>query len=311
MSDDFKEYIQTCSAIGIVKNYPSIEPILLNCPLPTPSILPKYYKKELISEKIPLSEIDPLARFSIVTTPTRTPTLTPTISLTPSITPTKTPTPVYTATPTRSPSPTVTPTRTPTPSTRPKIVFMLQVDATIYSQAQFLFSLKEKKIMMFHEVESTFPLNPVGLQWKTSIDGIEQTQYSGSANWVIPWKMIRYGQSRWIKSVLRAWGWSTAGIGWILAKIFGWGKRPPPLLPRPQWSDIFSLSNALIPLSTDYQLLGGVLPDHVVNGGIYTETPPDESSGWNMSVVMVDNSPSALSTADPWSFVIRIEGRMP
>ena len=311
MSEEFKEYTQTCSSTGFTKYYPSIDPIIIECPVLTPSVAIAYYKRKFIDETLPNYELDPLVKFSIVTTQTPTPTLTPTISLTPSVTPTVTRTPQLTRTPTRTKTPTRTPPNTPSPTNKKKIIFTLQVNASIYTVVQFLFSLTEKKVFMYHALEGTFPLNPVGLRWKTTIDGVEQTAHSGSANWVIGWKMIRYGESRYIKSVTIGWTIALGGLGFLLTRLFGWGKRPPPLLPRPQWSSGYHMANALIPLTTNYQLLEGIIPDHVTNGGITTENAPSPSTGWNNTIVMIDSSPGGSANADPWGFVIRLEGLWP
>lgn len=392
MSDDFKEYIQTCSAAGITKYYPSIEPLSINCPLPTPSTPLAYYKRLFINEILPESELNPILRYSAPITPTPTPSITPSISLTPTITPSHTPTPQFTKTPTVTPTPTQTPPNTPSATQRPKVVFLLQVNATIYSETQFVFSLAERKLFLYHAREGTFPLNPIGLRWRTYIDGVLMPQYEGQADWNIGWKMTRYNENRFniseatAKNIANAIGIAgavaygaglilagsaigfaaisgagaaiaagvgsvlvggtfaagaaavaagtlstgaalaglalagaaTLGIGILIAgavllfmKLFGIGKKPPPLKPRPQWSPGFVMSNAFIPITTNYELLEGIIPEHITSGGIYTEIPPSPQSAWVNTVVMVDNSPGGMSTADPWGFVIRLEGPLP
>lgn len=304
MNDDFKEYVQVCSSAGITKNYPSIDPLTVNCPLPTPSKSLVYIKREFISENIPLQNIN---KFKLPKTPTPTISITPTNTVTPTRTPTVTPTPVYTVTPTPTltRTPTLTPTITLTPSRRDKIEFFLQVNMVVYTKAHFTFSLKNKCLFVYHAIESKFPLNPIGLQWSTFVNGVYRPEYEGFANWNIGWKLTRKDES-----FIHKWGrWivDNTPVGWLF-QLFG-GKRlnQPPLKPRPQWSSKFTMANARIPIPGKYTLFDGDIPSHITSGAIFTEIVPSAESNWDGSVIVVDNSPDTFSTADPWSFTIKIE----
>jgi len=86
-----------------------------------------------------------------------------------------------------------------------------------------------------------------------------------------------------------------------------WGKKKPPVKkPYPQWSPSKQL-NALIPKSSNFQLYDGIIPDHVTDGGIFVEWGPSPATAYTMSLRIVDNSPNAAKTLDPWEFVIQID----
>lgn len=202
-----------CSNVEIKKNYP-IAPLLpINCPLPTPSYNTRYIRRDIIRE-VPVVD----ANFFIpVKTPTPTPSITPTISLTPTITPTNTPTPDPTPDGTRTPTPTVTPTVTPTPTHQPSYRFELLVSMVVYTQAQFLLSLADGTIYIYHEVEGTFPLNPVSLQWRTFVDGVILSSASSSATWNIPWKLTYGAAPRFtLKSISPSTIATVAGVAGLI-----------------------------------------------------------------------------------------------
>lgn len=373
-------YGDNCSNIEIKKNYPIATLLPINCPLPTPSFNNKYIRRDSIAE-VPFVDVN---FFVPVKTPTPTPSITPTISLTPSVTPSNTPTPPPTPVGTHTPTPTVTPTITPTPTHQPSYRFELLVSAVVYTEAQFLISLADGTIYMYHAVEGTFPLNPVSLQWRTFVDGVVAPGASYSANWNIPWKLTYGAAPRFsIKSIspsaiatvagiagliyagyiagsvilagttaagvvvgslsiaaavvsvgaaigsgLAAVGVGVAaaqaiglvlaatGIGLVIGglayglfKLFGFGKKPKPPEPKayPQFSDKFSLKPVVIPISDKFTLMNGIIPDHVTDGGISVEFPPSKETAFMAAIKLVDNSPGAINTADPWQFKIVIE----
>lgn len=339
MSDDFKEYVQTCSSIGITKNYPSIDPLYISCPLPTPSRSIFYIRRDFILENPAISELNPVDRFRIPKTPTPTISITPTISVTPTRTPTNTPTPQYTDTPTPTPTPTKTPTRTPTPTKKPEVIFVLQVQASIYEEVQFVFSLLNKTLFMFHAREGTFPVNPIRLQWTTFIDGVRQMANEADVEWNIGWKLTRYAGKKFVMTdssaiafgsggalvaagaiawaagaagaaAAAAGGALIGGVGLLVVGVILLTSRPPALKPRPQMSDPYIMENALIPKNPTYELIEGFIPENVISGGVYTEWPPTETTSWVGAINMVDNSPGGNNNLETWNFTIRLKGRL-
>ena len=190
-----------CVDIPSIKHYPVASSLPAECPVITPSIdersvYAKYKKRDYINEQTVPSKTD--TDFTPVHSSTPTPTVTPTNTPTPSITPTITPTPDNSSTPTPTPTPTHTCTPTVTPTHKPKIVFQMFVNMTIFTEVQFVYSFLTREVMLFHAVNGPFPLNPIGFTWRVTQDGI--ITESGSAEWNIAWRMTRYDANRFYQT---------------------------------------------------------------------------------------------------------------
>lgn len=291
-------YGDNCSNEEVKKTYPVAALLPVECPVPTPSYVEKYTAKEPIKESVIVDS----GFFVPIKSPTPTPTVTPTLTITPTVTPTNTVTPNPTPGVTPSITPTVTPTVTPTPSLPIKLKFELIVSATVYSEAEFTFSIKEGAIVMYHGREGTFPLNPVSLQWRTLANNVVKPGTSGQYLWTIPWQLTSFPEGRrgWFKTFVRKF----TIFGWFFG--IGKKKKPPPPKAYPQYSDRFNLTPALIP-DGKFSVINGVIPDHVEVGNITVEEYPSSANDYAAIVKVADYSQGSISTPEPWQFKIVIE----